>query len=194
MAALADGDLDRLPVPALRANRFLYAAEAAQFLQLGRGGFSSRSVLSLVPGIREDPPLGTFSPMGGRGGAAHHGSRGPTLHSPQYDDNYLLDIDERMGSVLIRSKFTFTLYCHILLILWLKPSSPVLHLSAMERAAFRYQCFPGGASGKEPACRDKRPWFNPWVRKIPWRRKLQSTPVFLLGESHGQRSLAGYSP
>ena len=33
-----------------------------------------------------------------------------------------------------------------------------------------------------------------WVRKIPCRRKWQPTPVFLLGESHGQRSLAGYSP
>ena len=36
--------------------------------------------------------------------------------------------------------------------------------------------------------------FNPWVRKLPWRRKWQHTPVFLPGESHGQRSLAGYSP
>ena len=36
--------------------------------------------------------------------------------------------------------------------------------------------------------------FNLWVRKIPWRRKWQPTPVFLSGESHGQRSLAGYSP
>ena len=34
----------------------------------------------------------------------------------------------------------------------------------------------------------------PWVRKIPWRRKWQPTPVFVPGESHGQRSLAGYSP
>ena len=33
-----------------------------------------------------------------------------------------------------------------------------------------------------------------WVGKIPWRRKWQPTPVFLPGESHGQRSLAGYSP
>ena len=39
-----------------------------------------------------------------------------------------------------------------------------------------------------------RPGFNPWVGKIPWRRKGQPTPVFLPGESHGQRSLAGYSP
>ena len=33
-----------------------------------------------------------------------------------------------------------------------------------------------------------------WVRKIPWRRKQQPTPVFLSGKSHGQRSLVGYSP
>ena len=36
--------------------------------------------------------------------------------------------------------------------------------------------------------------FNPWVRKIPWRRKWHPIPVFLPGESHGQRSLEGYSP
>ena len=56
---------------------------------------------------------------------------------------------------------------------------------------------PGGASDKEPACqcrKHRRPGFNPWVRKIPWRRKWQPTPVFLPGESHGQRSLVGYSP
>ena len=57
--------------------------------------------------------------------------------------------------------------------------------------------FPDGTIGKEPACqcrRHKRLRFNPWVRKIPWRRAWQSTPVFLPGESHGQRSLVGYSP
>ena len=36
--------------------------------------------------------------------------------------------------------------------------------------------------------------FDPWVRKIPQRRAWQPTPVFFPGESHGQRSLAGYSP
>ena len=36
--------------------------------------------------------------------------------------------------------------------------------------------------------------FNPWVGKIPWNRKWQPTPVFLPGESHGWRSLIGYSP
>ena len=38
--------------------------------------------------------------------------------------------------------------------------------------------------------RHKRHRFDPWVGKIPWRRAWQPTPVFLLGESHGQRSLA----
>ena len=36
--------------------------------------------------------------------------------------------------------------------------------------------------------------FDPWVRKTPWRRKWQPTPVFLPGQSHRQRSLVGYSP
>ena len=39
----------------------------------------------------------------------------------------------------------------------------------------------------------KKPRFDPWVGKIPWRRKWQSTPVFLPGKSHGGRSLVGYS-
>ena len=57
--------------------------------------------------------------------------------------------------------------------------------------------FPGGAGGKEPACQCrscKICEFNPWVRKIPWRWAWQPTPVFLPGESHGQRSMVGYSP
>ena len=36
--------------------------------------------------------------------------------------------------------------------------------------------------------------FDPWGRKVPWRRELQLAPVFLPGESHRQRSLAGYNP
>ena len=46
-----------------------------------------------------------------------------------------------------------------------------------------------GTSGKEPACqcrRHKRLRFNPWVRKITWRRAWQPTPIFLRGESHGR--------
>ena len=47
---------------------------------------------------------------------------------------------------------------------------------------------------QESTCQCRGPRFNPWVRKISWRREWQPTPVFLLGEFHGQRSLAGYSP
>ena len=56
---------------------------------------------------------------------------------------------------------------------------------------------PGVASGKEPAWQCKRPksrGFDPWVRKIPWRRKWQPTSVFLPGKSPGQRGPVGYSP
>ena len=40
----------------------------------------------------------------------------------------------------------------------------------------------------------KKPEFDSWVGKMPWRRKWQPIPVFWLGESHGQRNMVGYSP
>ena len=49
--------------------------------------------------------------------------------------------------------------------------------------------FPGGV-----CLQFGRPGFDPWVRKIPWRRKWQPSPVLLPGKSHGRRSLVGYSP
>ena len=53
---------------------------------------------------------------------------------------------------------------------------------------------PWWLSGEKFACQCRRRGFDSWVGKIPQRRKQQSTPVFLPGKSHGQRSLAGYSP
>ena len=53
---------------------------------------------------------------------------------------------------------------------------------------------PWWLSGKESTCQHRRCMFNPWVRKIPWRRKWQHTPAFLPGKSHGRRSLEVYSP
>ena len=53
---------------------------------------------------------------------------------------------------------------------------------------------PGGSDAKEFASNAGKPGFNPWVRKILWRRKWQPPPVFLPGEFHGQRSLESYSP
>ena len=54
--------------------------------------------------------------------------------------------------------------------------------------------FPGGSDGKSVCLQCRRPGFDPWVGKIPWRRKWQPTPVPLPGKSHGWRSLGGYSP
>ena len=56
---------------------------------------------------------------------------------------------------------------------------------------------PSWVSGKECVCqcrRCRRYGFDPWVGKIPSKRQLQPTPVFLSREVHGQRNLAGYSP
>ena len=54
--------------------------------------------------------------------------------------------------------------------------------------------FPGGTSGKESTCQCKRQGFDSWVEEIPWKRKWQTTSVFLPGKFHGQRRLVGYSP
>ena len=65
------------------------------------------------------------------------------------------------------------------------------------KEASDYEGFPGGVNGNEPAFqgwRLKRCRFDLWVKKIPWRTAWQSTPVFLSGESHGERSLVSYSP
>ena len=73
----------------------------------------------------------------------------------------------------------------------IKFSTP-LNLS-MSWDCIKQQNMVGG--GKEPACQCRRPkrhGVNPWVGKIPWRRAQQPTPV--PAESHGQRSLAAYSP
>ena len=63
-------------------------------------------------------------------------------------------------------------------------------------ALLYFQASPSGSAVKHlPASkRHRRCGFDPWVKKIPWRRAWTPTPVLLPEESHGQRSLAGYSP
>ena len=56
-----------------------------------------------------------------------------------------------------------------------------------------YEGFPSGSFGKEYACNVGNPGSIPGFGKIPRRRKWQPTPVFLLQESRGHRSLEGYS-
>ena len=56
--------------------------------------------------------------------------------------------------------------------------------------------FPWWSSGdlvKTSCSQCRGPRFDPWVKKIPWRREWLPTPVFLPGEFHGQRNLASYS-
>ena len=62
-------------------------------------------------------------------------------------------------------------------LLWWKGASPVVQMVK-----------------NPPTCQYRRCRFDPWVGKIPWRNEWLSTSVFLPGESHGQESLAGYSP
>ena len=68
----------------------------------------------------------------------------------------------------------------------------VIH-SMNKSFALCFEGFPGGSEGKASSCNAGEPGFDPWVRKIPWRRKWQPTPVLLPGKSHGQRSLVDYS-
>ena len=53
---------------------------------------------------------------------------------------------------------------------------------------------PWWLSSKESTCQCRRHGFYPWVKRIPWGRKWQSTRIYLPGKSHGQRKLGGYSP
>ena len=48
--------------------------------------------------------------------------------------------------------------------------------------------FPSGSTGKESACQHRRPGFNPWFGKIPWRKEWLPTPVFWPREFHGLNS------
>ena len=81
---------------------------------------------------------------------------------------------------------SYCLYVQIILVNFKKPNYLIIALIFMRG-------FPGKDSQliKNP-CR--RPRFDPWVGKIPWRSKWQPIPVFLPGKSRGWRSLVGYSP
>ena len=84
--------------------------------------------------------------------------------------------------------YTCPLFFRFLLPYWL--------VQNIESSSLCYR-FPRWLTGKEAICqcrRHRRHSFDPWVRKIPWRRKWQTTPVFLHENFRGQRGLMGYSP
>ena len=69
--------------------------------------------------------------------------------------------------------------------LWGRTESDTTEATAAAAAAAG---LPWWLSSKESPCRYRRCGFDPWVRKIPWRRKWQHTPLFLSEKSHGQRN------
>ena len=96
---------------------------------------------------------------------------------------------QRVGNDWATNTFTL-LFSTLWLIRWILLSSYSLYMRIFI-VEFLLQLF----SGKESTCKcrsRRRLRFDPWVGKIPWRRAWQPTPVFLPGEPHGQRSLAGY--
>ena len=73
-----------------------------------------------------------------------------------------------------------------------KPCEMIPHCNFIFHFLIISESFPGGSAVKNsPAMQGTQVY--PWVKKIPWRRKWQPSPVFLSGKSHGQRSLTGYS-
>ena len=102
-----------------------------------------------------------------------------------------------LSNFALMNLYYFILFFCIILISEKKKCNPKVKLSPVPldlRTLYSTWGFPGGASGKEPVCKCRRCRLDPWVRKIPWRRSWQPTPVFLPGEAQGERSLAGYSP
>ena len=67
------------------------------------------------------------------------------------------------------------------------------HSAACVASSYK-DTFPSGSDAKESACNVGVPGFNPWVRKIVWRREWQLTPAVLPGKFHGQKNLVSYSP
>ena len=90
-----------------------------------------------------------------------------------------------LGTLLHASNLNWSSILHMVIYMFCFNAILKVHL-------FVQVGFPGGARGREPTCqyrRHKRCRFDPWVEKIPWRIAWQHTPVFLPGESYGQRTV-----
>ena len=116
-----------------------------------------------------------------------------TLHISPPSDPQMLNIGYYNNTILPRGFETLEMKAFtppLLVKSTENVSNPFISYKLLRRA-------PQVALVVKPTCRcrrQKRRGFSPWVRKIPWRTAWQPTPVFLPGESHGQRSLEGHSP
>ena len=82
--------------------------------------------------------------------------------------------------------------CHILLYIYFIYVCNIIYYHICLIHSTYISRSPGGSDGKVSVYQCGRPGFDPWVGKIPWRRKWQPTPVFLPGESQGWGSVVGY--
>ena len=121
--------------------------------------------------------------------------KGPCIFTLQWSlrimEPFLLCVlQTRKGNLEMVQRFWCTFLCSFAVCVY------TFRLTVLQEYLQLHEICPGWFSGKESACqcrRRRRCGFDPWVRTIPWRRKWQPTPVLLLGKSHGQRSLVGYS-
>ena len=102
-----------------------------------------------------------------------------------------------LRSHAIESDNDFPLFLNSYFSFWYSSSYSYLFMICV---SFKCLGFPGDSVGKNPAANAGdagsilHTQEKSWVGKISWRRAWQPTPVFLPGESHGQRGLEGYSP
>ena len=89
----------------------------------------------------------------------------------------------------LRKNFNDPRFLHLPILIKLRQLSFVISSNLLSRCMLDFLGFPGGSRLQ---CR--RPGFSSWIGKIPWKRAWQPTPVFLPGEFHGERNLAGYNP
>ena len=67
----------------------------------------------------------------------------------------------------------------------MKITKQLLYILWIGLYCLKFTTHPGDSDGKESACNARDPRFDPWIRKIPYRREWQPTPVFSPGEFHG---------
>ena len=116
------------------------------------------------------------------------------MYSSFCASSYISQSKHHFPKSLMSAPFSLSLsmpFYHILII-QLNSSVTVCILSRI--LSLKMHILPRWLSGKESAYQCRRCRFDPWIRKIPWRKEWQPAPVFLPGKSYGQRILAGYTP
>ena len=111
-------------------------------------------------------------------------------NSVEFLITYLSRVTFLCCEVLLLFSRLFLLLSVLFMILWIFLSLS-LFFFFFDMCNFCMGFPPSWLSGKESTCQCIWCRFDPWVRKIPWSRKWQLTPVFFSGKSHGQRNLAG---